>query len=117
MKCIPLILISFCQPLLTQNFHSTSGGGGGGSGGSVKLSACTLTAGSGASVESRGGNGGQARSDGENKMWCLDIFLNMYHVLIHFLFSFLHYQALVEVGVEEGWLFLFMIQRTTLIME
>ena len=88
MKCIPLILISFCQPLLTQNFHSTSGGGGGGSGGSVKLSACTLTAGSGASVEARGGNGGQARSDGENKMWCLDIFLNMYHVLIHFLFSF-----------------------------
>jgi len=83
-----MILISFCQPLLTQNFHSTSGGGGGGSGGSVKLSACTLTAGSGASVESRGGNGGQARSDGENKMWCLDIFLNMYHVLIHFLFSF-----------------------------
>ena len=50
------------------------GGGGGGSGGSVKLSACTLTAGSGASVEAWGGNGGQARKAfGEKKMCCIDI--------------------------------------------
>ena len=46
---------------------SISGGGGGGSGGSVKLSSCTLTAGSGASIEAKGGNGGQARDTyGEN---------------------------------------------------
>ena len=45
---------------------SFKGGGGGGSGGSVKLSSCTLTAGSGASIEAKGGNGGQARKYGEN---------------------------------------------------
>ena len=45
---------------------SPKGGGGGGSGGSVKLSSCTLTAGSGASIEAKGGNGGQARVRGEN---------------------------------------------------
>ena len=49
----------------------SSGGGGGGSGGSIKLSSCTLTAGSGAVIQAKGGNGGQARGDGEN--WCLGI--------------------------------------------
>ena len=44
----------------------SGGGGGGGSGGSVKLSSCTLTAGSGARIEAKGGNGGQARDAGEN---------------------------------------------------
>ena len=51
--------------LLTQKKHSSHGGGGGGSGGSVNLSACTLTAGSGAVIQAKGGNGGQARDTGE----------------------------------------------------
>ena len=55
--------------------HSPHGGGGGGSGGSVNLSACTLTAGSGAVIQANGGNGGQARDWGEDKMFCLLTFL------------------------------------------
>ena len=43
---------------------SSSGGGGGGSGGAVSFSACTLTAGSSAKIEAKGGTGGQARSYG-----------------------------------------------------
>ena len=58
--------------------HSPHGGGGGGSGGSVKLSACTLTAGSGAVIQANGGNGGQARRNGENMMCCLLTFLFKY---------------------------------------
>jgi len=49
----------------TSGANGGYGGGGGGSGGSVKLSSCTLTAGSGARVEAKGGNGGQARGTGE----------------------------------------------------
>ena len=46
---------------------SSSGGGGGGSGGSIKLSSCTLRAGSDASIEAKVGNGDQGRgSYGEN---------------------------------------------------
>ena len=44
--------------------HSFSGksGGGGGSGGSISFSACTLTAGSSAKIEAKGGTGGQGRT-------------------------------------------------------
>jgi len=48
---------------------SSSGGGGGGSGGSVSFSACTLTAGSSAKIEAKGGEGGQARSNGR-RLFC-----------------------------------------------
>jgi len=41
------------------------GGGGGGSGGAVRFSACTLTAGSNAKIEAKGGNGGRARDGGK----------------------------------------------------
>ena len=43
---------------------SSSGGGGGGSGGSISFSACTLTAGSSAKIEAKGGEGGDARNIG-----------------------------------------------------
>ena len=60
-----IIIDVFLLTLAHSKIHS-SGGGGGGSGGSVKLSACTLTAGSGAVIQANGGNGGQARRNGEN---------------------------------------------------
>ena len=61
---IDFLLANHC--ILHSLISSDSGGGGGGSGGSVKLSTCTLTAGSSASIEAKGGNGGQARNAGEN---------------------------------------------------
>ena len=39
-------------------------GGGGGSGGAVSFSACTLTAGLNATIEAKGGTGGQGRNGG-----------------------------------------------------
>ena len=45
--------------------HSSSAGGGGGSGGSFRFSACTITAGSSAKIEAKGGTGGQARGSGK----------------------------------------------------
>ena len=67
-----IIIDVFLLTIAHSKIHSSHGGGGGGSGGSVKLSACTLTAGSGARVEAKGGNGGRARDvDGENMMCCL----------------------------------------------
>ena len=68
-----LIMLVLCAVLIL----SPSGGGGGGSGGSVMLSSCTLTAGSGASIEAKGGNGGQARSWGENGL-VYRCFISMY---------------------------------------
>ena len=49
---------------------SSKGGGGGGSGGSVSFSECTLTAGSTAKIEAKGGTGGQAREYGR-RLFCL----------------------------------------------
>jgi len=45
------------------------GGGGGGSGGSISFSACTLTAGSSAKIEAKGGEGGQAMGNG-TRLFC-----------------------------------------------
>jgi len=45
---------------------SSSGGGGGGSSGAVNFSACTLTAGSSAKIEAKGGTGGQGRNSGSH---------------------------------------------------
>ena len=51
--------------LLIHILCSSLGGGGGGSGGAVSFSACTLTAGSSAKIEAKGGNGGKARIYGK----------------------------------------------------
>lgn len=90
---------------------SSSGGGGGGSGGSVKLSSCTLTAGSGASIEAKGGNGGQARSRGENDL-VYRCFISMYitNLSTSCTFSLNLQLAMVEAAEEEGWSSLFLIQ-------
>ena len=56
--------------LLVFDSHSSSlGGGGGGSGGAVSFSACTLTAGSSAKIEAKGGEGGRARNSG-TRLFC-----------------------------------------------
>ena len=55
----------FLHSLLVFLIHSSAlGGGGAGSGGAVSFSACTLTAGSSAKIEAKGGSGGQARGTG-----------------------------------------------------
>ena len=57
------------------NLHSSSsGGGGGGSGGSVSFSACTLTAGSNAMIEAKGGTGGRARNVGKRLLFVMLLF-------------------------------------------
>ena len=50
---------------LGSHYFRSLGGGGAGSGGAVSFSACTLTAGSSAKIEAKGGTGGQARNDGK----------------------------------------------------
>jgi len=55
--------------------YSGKSGGGGGSGGAVSFSACTLTAGSSAKIQAKGGEGGRARNDGTRLLCvCLAMF-------------------------------------------
>ena len=75
-----IIIDVFLLTIAHSKIHSPHGGGGGGSGGSVNLSACTLTAGSGAVIQANGGNGGQARRTGED-MCCLLTFLLKYFAI------------------------------------
>ena len=57
--------------LIRIHAHSSMlGGGGGGSGGAVSFSACTLTAGSSAKIEAKGGSGGQGRDIG-TRLLCI----------------------------------------------
>jgi len=53
---------------LIHSHSRASGGGGAGSGGAVSFSACTLTAGSSAKIEAKGGEGGDARDWGTRLM-------------------------------------------------
>ena len=46
-------------------------GGGAGSGGAVSFSACTLTAGSSAKIEAKGGDGGRGRNNNGTRLLCV----------------------------------------------
>ena len=52
--------------------YSGKSGGGGGSGGAISFFACTLTAGSSATIEAKGGTGGQAENVG-TRLLCVVI--------------------------------------------
>jgi len=61
---ISFFLINNIYALINHQYSEKSGGGGG-SGGAVSFSACTLTAGSSAKIEAKGGTGGDARDRGK----------------------------------------------------
>ena len=58
---------------------SPSGGGGAGSGGAVRFLACTVTAGSSAKIEAKGGNGGHARDSG-TRLLCHVVLSCLFHL-------------------------------------
>jgi len=63
--------LSHTHCLFLIHVHSRAlGGGGAGSGGAVSFSACTLTAGSSAKIEAKGGTGGRARNYDGTKLFC-----------------------------------------------
>ena len=75
--CLCLTLLQFTTKTIVFDSLSHSsrlGGGGGGSGGAVSFSACTLTAGSSAKIETKGGDGGQARGEGERLDYVFHLF-------------------------------------------
>ena len=73
----------FLHSLLVFLIHpSALGGGGGGSGGSVRFSACTLTAGSSAKIEAKGGSGGQAKNYGTRILCVMLYFISKLDLIL-----------------------------------